>query len=283
MDKKGVKKLLYFSIYSKIYMRYLIYYRRYSIFIFPKPKFILLLITFMTLSLYAKEKMPVNVYVYHLKPPFITDLENKKGLYFDFSHYLNSKSENYHFSTTFIPRKRIEHMLENSLFEGVLLGVNPIWFKDKSESKYLWTQSIFADKDEVISLREKPVEYTTPSSLEQYRLGGFRGFYYYGINELVAQNKIHRTDTISEQALINMLKTKRIDCAIISRSTFNYITKENDNRHLFHISERPHDTYARKILILPKDKSIHHELKLIIEYMKKDKIWSELLLSYSGN
>jgi len=80
----------------------------------------------------SAQKINVDVFVYHLKPPFIVSNTNKLGLYFDFSAYLNSKTDKYHFETVFVPRKRIEIMLDSDKFEGILLGVNPVWFKDKA-------------------------------------------------------------------------------------------------------------------------------------------------------
>ncbi|MBA6379824.1 MULTISPECIES: transporter substrate-binding domain-containing protein [unclassified Colwellia] len=231
----------------------------------------------------AVEKIAVNVYVYHLKPPFITDLKNEKGLYYDFSTLLNSESHKYSFKTVFIPRKRIDHMIKQKKLNGVLLGVNPIWFKDKAETKYLWTSTVFTDQDEVISLKDKPIEYSEPSSLEKYVFGGVRGFYYYGINELVTKKRINRIDTISEQALLNMLISKRIDSTIISQSTFGYITRRSKNRDLFHVSLIPHDRYARKVMVLLKDKAIFEDIEPIIKNIDNNKVWSEILLTYLDN
>ncbi len=229
---------------------------------------------------YSTEKTHVNVYVYHLKPPFITHLESEKGLYYDFSNYLNKKSKKYQFKTVFIPRKRIDHMIKEKELNGILLGVNPIWFKDKEEQKYLWTSKVFTDQDEVISLKSKAIEYNTPSSIENLVFGGVRGFYYYGINELVGEGRINRIETISEQALINMLINKRIDCTIISRSTFDYITRASKNRDLFHISTNAHDKYSRKVLVLHKDQAIYDDIEAIIVKMEQDSVWTEIISSY---
>ncbi len=229
---------------------------------------------------YSTEKIDVNVYVYHLKPPFITHLESEKGLYYDFSNYLNNKSKKYRFKTIFIPRKRIDLMIKKKELNGILLGVSPIWFRDKEEQKYLWTSKVFTDQDEVISLKSKAIEYSTPSSLENLVFGGVRGFYYYGINELVEKNRINRIETVSEQALINMLMNKRIDCTIISRSTFDYITGASKNRDLFHISINAHDKYTRKVLVLHKDQAVFDDIEAIIVKMEQDSVWTEIILSY---
>lgn len=231
-------------------------------------------------QLFSAEKVNVDVYVYHLKPPFIVSDTYELGLYFDFSDYLNTKSDKYHFETVFIPRKRIDTMLKNKNFDGILLGVNPVWFKDKAETKYLWTSTFYQDQDEVVSLFEKPIEYEKPSSLKGRVLGGVRGFYYFGVDDLVTKGEINRVDTIGEYALLQMLMFKRIDVGIISRSTLNYLTKAKGWVNKFHLSKQPHDKYQRRILVPQHNKNVYEEIAPMIENLANDPSWQRILEKY---
>jgi polar amino acid transport system substrate-binding protein len=228
----------------------------------------------------TQEKQVINVYVYHLKPPFIIDLKKESGLYFDFSSYLNSKIDNYHFKTVFIPRKRLTQMLAHDLVDGMILGVNPVWFADKNEEKHLWSNKIITDQDDFISLATNPFDYQGVNSLTSRKLGGVRGFYYKGINELVSENKIQRTDTINEKALLNMLLAKHIDVAIVSQSTFHYITKNKDLRDKFYISLAPHDTFFRRVLFPKNQRAIFEQIKPTINTMFSSKLWQKTLTQY---
>ncbi len=228
----------------------------------------------------SAQKINVDVFVYHLKPPFIVSNTNKLGLYFDFSAYLNSKTDKYHFETVFVPRKRIEIMLDSDKFEGILLGVNPVWFKDKAETKYLWTTSIYQDQDEVVSLAESPVEYTGVESFAGKILGGIRGFYYFGINEQVSQGKITRFDTIGEYELLQMVILKRVDAGIVSRSTLEYLTKLKGWQGKFYLSKLPHDKYERRVLVPHDKKAIFYEISPIIKLLPSDPFWKSILQQY---
>ncbi len=205
---------------------------------------------------------------------------NKLGLYFDFSDYLSARSEKYHFDTVFVPRKRIETMLDSGKFDGILLGVNPVWFKDKAETKYLWTGNFYQDQDEIVSLPETAFEYTDPMSLSGKVLGGVRGFYYFGIDELVNKGEISRYDTIGEYELLQMLLLKRVDVGIVSRSTLKYLSKAKNWQGNFYLSKNPHDQYQRRVLVLKKDKAIYDEISLVIDNLDNDSAWQEVLSKY---
>jgi hypothetical protein len=82
---------------------------------------------------------------------------------------------------------------------------------------------------------------------------------------LVAKSEINRINTISEQALINMLINKRINSTVISQSTFNYITRQSKNRDLFHVSLHRHDKYARKVMVLHKNQAVFEDIEPIIQ------------------
>jgi polar amino acid transport system substrate-binding protein len=232
----------------------------------------------MTVS--AEQKENVDVYVYHLKPPFIVNNSYELGLYFDFSSYLNSKSEKYHFKTIFVPRKRIESMLTMDKLDGILLGVSPVWFKDKAETKFLWTEGVYQDQDEVVSLAQNPIEYTGPKSLVGKVLGGVRGFYYYGISEKVSEGLISRHDTIGEYELLQMIMLKRVDVGIVSRSTLQYLIKAKNLQNKFYLSKQPHDKYHRRILIPHDKRAIYDEITPIIDQMSDDSYWLQILEKY---
>lgn len=241
---------------------------------------ILFLLTSFSFGIFAKEKIHVDVYVYHLKPPFILSHSNKSGLYYDFSTYLNSKSDKYYFETMFVPRKRIESMLDANILDGIILGVNPIWFKDKTETKYLWTKEIFKDQDEVVSLVNKAIEYTGKNSLNGNIMGGVRGFYYVGLDEEVEQGNLVRHNTIGEEQLLQMLLLERVDFAIISNSTLKYLMKTKGGASKLYLSKKPHFKYNRRVLVPHDKKAIYDHLELIIRNIDEDPLWKQVLDKY---
>jgi len=252
--------------------------------VFMIKQFIVLLLFVSSLlvstALACETKAVVPVYVYHQQPPYIINFSEQKGLYFDFVSRLNSLSERFLFEVTLIPRKRAERMLENQIMEGILLGVNPKWFKDKAETKYLWTDEVFTDRDEVVSLKANAIEFNGANSLTDLVVGGVRGFYYYGINELVAAKKAKRIDTVSEPDLFTMMLKERVDVTIISKLTYNYMINNNGWQNQFYLSVIPHDIYQRRMLVPRNMSETFMPLQALILKIQQDKNWQENIARY---
>ncbi len=241
---------------------------------------ILLLCAACMAQVQAHENPLVNVYAYHLKPPFIVDLERRQGLYYDFSDYLNSKGDSYRFQTLFLPRNRLEHALASQQLDGVVIGVSPPWFHDPLEQHYLWTPSLFHDQDEIVSLASHPFDYSGPESLNGRRLAGVLGFSYAGIDALVVAGKISRSNTAGEREVVQMILKGRVDVGIVSRSTLDYLLATEPMPGQFHVSPTPHDIFERRILV-PRDKAaVHAYLLPIIEQMHSDPAWQAILKKY---
>ncbi|WP_286234298.1 substrate-binding periplasmic protein [Thalassotalea sediminis] len=231
-------------------------------------------------SAYCTEKQLISAFTYHKKPPLIISQEKESGLYYDFIRYLNKHSKHYVFELIYVPRKRIERMLNSNNFNGIIIGVSPIWFNDQNEQKYLWTSRIFTDRDEVVSLKTTAIEYTSASSLTGLTFGGVRGFYYQGINQAVESGTIKRVDTTMEITLFDMLLNRRIDVAIISRTTFDYMVKIHHWQSTFNLSKQPHEIYDRRVLFPHTLPIAYQHVSEIVESMQNDEHWQVTSMQY---
>ena len=222
----------------------------------------------------------VIAYVYHLKPPFITDVQKEQGLYFAFADYVNRKLGRTALRTEFMPRKRLEQLVASSEFEGIVLGVNPVWFHDIEEKRFLWTATLMNDRDELISPISRPVQYHGPESLHGKTVGGVSGHYYYGIDEAVKAGQLQREDTDSELQNLTKLRVNRVDATVISRSTFDYLMRHYGGREFYFLSDRPHDVFARRVLVPHKRRDVYLWLDPIMQQMPQDPEWQKIVQSF---
>ncbi len=223
---------------------------------------------------------PVTIYGYHLKPPFIIDATARRGLYFDFADYANRKLGRELFRTEYMPRKRLEQMLLQTDWRAVVIGVNPVWFKDINETRFLWTDALMQDRDEILSSPQRPVEFNGPASVSGLLFGGVSGHYYFGLDEAVSGGQLLRDDSSSELQNLQRLHRGRIDFTIISRSTYDYFLGHLSNGEAFFISSRPHDVFARRFLVTPAARDVHPLLQQLVHGLAADPEWQAMLEKY---
>lgn len=222
----------------------------------------LMALFFFACNSYAAQK--VVLYVYHLKAPYIVDNSEQSGLYYDVSTIFNRFQNDIVFTTYFVPRKRLDKMVEAGQLDGLVLGVNPIWFKDTQQEKYLWSEALFNDVDDFVSSKKKPFEYENQGSLLGKTLGGILGYRYFGVDELVDQGQVTRVNTNEEHHLLDMLIKERLDVAIVSRSTREYLENLNTWQGLFHVSDVPHDRYSRHIMGQKSQQLVMNEVNRLL-------------------
>lgn len=233
-------------------------------------------------QVHATEK--VNIYIYHLKPPYIEQLELETGLYFEIVELFNRFQNKYHFVPQFVPRKRLNREIANNTLDGMILGVHPVWFKDKEQSKYLWTAPLLHDQDEFVSPIKLPFNYLGDDSIINKNIGGVRGYHYFRLAPALKSGKAKFTPTSSELQLLEMLIKERLDLAVISRATLNYYFNIHpDWREKVYFSKTPHETYYRAML---SPKSLNEPFNIINKLVGREEFKEAingLKLKYSFN
>lgn len=241
---------------------------------------LLLSIFLMTLGLSSnlQAKEIVKVYTYHEKPPYFIHSVDKtdskqSGIYYDFIDYLNSQQRNLSFELHFLPRVRLESQLNADKLDGIIIGVNPLWFADKNRSKYLWTTAIMNDQDVFLVNSDSNITSSHTEDFIGLTLALARGSYYKGISELIEQGEIQLAATNSAQQNLEMLSYNRADATIMSQLTVNYFLNKTYSKKDFRVLATPHDKFERMILI-PKNKAvIYPELSKIVQRAQFDNLW----------
>ncbi len=222
-------------------------------------------------------------YTYHNKPPYyFSDKEGAKyehdiGFYKGFVDYLNRQQANIKVKLEFRPRVRLEQDLKSGKLEGAIMGVNPIWFDDKTQTKYLWSAAFMMDKDIILVAKGNVFSYQHPQDFEGKTLVLSRGLYYWGVSERIKQKKVNAYLTDSDEQNLGMVSFGRADATIMSESTAHYFFHQQFDQKKFEVLKQPHDAYERKILFLKRDKNILNALQPHIKSALKDEKWTALL------
>lgn len=223
----------------------------------------------------------IVLYAYHLKPPYIIDRNKEIGLYYDLAAYLNERIPAHTFRTVYLPRRRLESDLELGRLHGMVIGVNPSWFKDETRTRYYWTPPILRDEDVVVSAADKPLNYQGPESLVDKSVGLPMGYYYYGVDELVRAGRVRRDDAISEEVSLEKLALKRTDAAIVTRRTLDYLERQRPEwKARFFIAKKPHDEFDRMVLVPHEFGAVMPELNAVLGPIMHDPDWQKRIKKY---
>jgi polar amino acid transport system substrate-binding protein len=220
--------------------------------------------------------------MYGKRDEYSTGISNA-GIYHDFVEYLNIQQNNHKYELHFMPRLRLENLLNDGELDGIIIGVNPLWFKDKEQKKFLWTSSIMNDRDIFLVNSESNINFSKTEEFIGLTFVLARGSYYKGITELAKQKKIKMSVTNNAQQNLDMLSHHRADVTIMSELTANYFFNKEYPREKFRILSTPHDTFERMILIPRSQQHLHQELSTIGKKSAIDKLWQDKLEKWHVN
>lgn len=238
---------------------------------------ILLLLSSPTVALHAAEghKTTVIVYFYHDMPPYVIESKRNIGLYYDFVRMLNQEQKQWQFEAQFLPRVRIEYMLNHDLLPGILLGVNPLWFKDPDKKRFYWSPAILTDQDILVSRKANKVDYQAPSSLFGKRISGIRGYYYFGISEAAETGQLKLSDNSDMKAVLDEVLKTGSDAGIVSEAFFNYTSKNRGWEQYLYAAPTPHDRFTRHLLIPQRYPELRAPLITLTEQLNKNSYWTD--------
>lgn len=211
------------------------------------PRF--LLVVFLSLlPVLCLAQQPVEVWTYHLTPPF--KVNASQGLSQDFVDLLNDDPANagrFRFQLTELPRKRLDLQLERGS-PGVLLWATPQFFTAELTANARWTQALLHDQQSFVSLPDLAFEYDRPRSLKGLILGGVLGYRYEGLEKEIASGAIRRQNVHTDLQNLQKLLSGRIHTLLIAQSTLLYYRQSEKLGDLY-ISEKPLYQFTRHLLI----------------------------------
>ena len=209
---------------------------------------------------YGAETKMVRVLSYYEIVPFkITDTQ---GLSFDLIAQLNAASPpSLQFTLQHLPRNRINNALTSD--EGlIVLLVNPAWFGDKEKTRYFWSESLFQDGNDVVSLITNPISYTGIESLKGKKMGALLGRKYGLIDKAVEDGDILREDVNDLGRNLRKLNAGYIDFTILSRTWSAYLI----NSQFLHgkFKRSPFKDFTRHLLM---SHSLKPHVKFITDWV----------------
>ena len=219
----------------------------------------------------------ITVYTNVNFPPLFIDADH--GLYPELVDYLNRKRiDGLDFRLEFLPRKRMQAMLDAGQLEGIIIGMMPPWFGDLTQEKYLWTAPFFFDKFVLASNPARPINQANAAA--SLRVGVTLGYVYPGIDEWIARHGVQRSDAPSEEKNLDKLVLGRVDAVVVTESVLRYYVKSHPQAASLAIAPLPGQQTARSFLVPHNQKTVFDRLAPLVRSLKDDPAWLAIVARY---
>ncbi|MGK9065280.1 substrate-binding periplasmic protein [Stutzerimonas chloritidismutans] len=239
-----------------------------------------LLLALGLLPLLGIAQQRVEVWTYHLSPPFL--LKDEQGLSHAFVDLLNNDPANagrFRFELIELPRKRIDARLAKGR-PGLLLWATPEFFTEAQTARASWSEPLLVDRQEFVSLPDTAFEYEGIESLQGKTVGGVLGHRYAGLEDAVANGSVRRQDVRSDLQNIEKLLNGRIHTLLIPRSSLLHYRKQHDLGRL-HVSARPLYEFSRHLLMTDSlSSSVKEYLSWFVNALPSNPEWQILVFHY---
>ena len=237
------------------------------------------ILSFCTLATQALSEETIPFQTYHSTPPFVVEEQSRLGLTYDLADILSEKSEGrFRFAVSNWPRKRLNSNLEN-MEALVVPWVNPSWFGDAKQTRYLWSDGYMQDSNIVLSRVDNPVKYQGPESLIGKSISVLLGARLAGIDDLIEQGKIRRETASSFESVLRMVLYGRVDATVLPSPVAKYYIATTESQGRFYISDQSHRKYWRHFLVKGRP-DVHEYLQGLVPFLLHDPQWQAVEAKY---
>ena len=233
----------------------------------------LLLLWFFSAATFAEKPDVLPIYAYHADPPFVISNAKRTGINYDFISALQKAQPGLTIEYRYRDRKTINALLKAGE-PMIVMWTNPAWFEN-SEA-YLWTRSLFWDKDIVVSRSTSDFQFNSIGDLAGLRLGGREGYHYNGLENA----KVTRVDAVNDQDNIQQLLDYKVDVIIISKSSFLYYVRNLQLYNKVKILGNPLTKFQRKLLVSTHYKGFFPSLDASIGNIIQQNSWHNRVMLY---
>lgn len=169
----------------------------------------------------------LEAWSYYPSPPFRMAIAPDAGLTQDVVNALNKMLQGkYEIRLRLLPRARIDNMLECGV-RGFVIFAPSVIMGGPDGGRYLWTQALLQDSQQLVSVRARSFEYAGPESLFALRFGAIQGHVYPAIDREVRENRIVPYLAKTEEALVQMLLSGRADVITLPDTIVQFFAKHD--------------------------------------------------------
>ncbi len=210
-------------------------------------------------------------------PPYMIKEAGKqpRGIMIETLQFIASK-HGYKVKIDSIPRKRVVLRLNSGKLDATPRAKE--WVSNPENFEF--TDSIIRVRDVLFSLQESPLKFEEIEDLFGKEIGTHLGYKYPMLTTYFKNNRILRNDTISENAILEMLIRKRTEAAIVNEIVGKWLIKKNHWKDKFVISKKDVGGFDYRIMFAKRWRSFVHKFNKELLLMKRNGMLEKIMSKY---
>ncbi|MDP3848371.1 MAG: hypothetical protein Q8R10_18290 [Pseudomonas sp.] len=240
----------------------------------------LLVISLMGLGTAALAAEKVQLLTYYTLPPFAVDSVPAADSYtVQLAHWLSQWSGGrFEFVPRQVPRLRLDYMLANPEWRGVVAWANPTWFSAPEQPDFLWSRVLMRDHNLRVSRRADKVLFAQGHPLKAARFGGISGHRYEYLEAYFRSGLLQREDAQNELSNVLKLQHKRVDLILLQASSLPYLRAQlPDFDRWAYVDEQPQFEFERFLFTSHNNPDLLLFLNQALPHLARDPGWTQAL------
>jgi polar amino acid transport system substrate-binding protein len=132
----------------------------------------------------------------------------------------------YLFEARQMPRLRLNRIVAQSDWQGVVAWANPLWFADPERQRFLWSSALMSDRNVLVSRQVDHVLFPVQEPVQPLRLGGISGHFYADLDPFIQRGLLLREDAQNDLSNVLKLQHGRVDIVVVQASSLAYLRSQ---------------------------------------------------------
>lgn len=129
----------------------------------------------------------------------------------------------YLFEARQMPRLRLNRIVAQADWQGVVAWANPLWFADPERQRFLWSSALMSDRNVLVSRQVDHVLFPVQEPAQPLRLGGISGHFYADLDPFIQRGLLLREDAQNDLSNVLKLQHGRVDIVVVQASSLAYL------------------------------------------------------------
>ncbi len=132
----------------------------------------------------------------------------------------------YLFEARQMPRLRLNRIVAQADWQGVVAWANPLWFADPERQRFLWSSALMSDRNVLVSRQVDHVLFPVQEPAQPLRLGGISGHFYADLQPFIQRGLLLREDAQNDLSNVLKLQHGRVDIVVVQASSLAYLRSQ---------------------------------------------------------